>query len=159
MDPSRILALAFSRRGVDDMARRITELIGTDANRVTIATYHAVAMRIVEERFEGIGWTQSPTVLTAAEQEHYAADVLATESRQSWPAGYRTLLDSPVMAAEVTDFVLRCHEQLLTPTDLAAMDDERFKAMAGFMTRYNERLTADNRTYYGRILTDAVGAL
>lgn len=159
MDPSRVVALAFSRRGVDDMVHRLTELIGTDANRVTIATYHAAAMRIVEALFEGIGWTRSPTVLTAAEQEHYAAEVLATESRESWPTGYRTLLDSPVMAAEVTDFILRCHEQLLTPTDLAAMDDERFKAMAGFMTRYNERLTTDNRTDYGRILTDAVGAL
>jgi superfamily I DNA/RNA helicase/CRISPR/Cas system-associated exonuclease Cas4 (RecB family) len=159
MDPSRIVALAFSRRGVDDMARRLTELIGTDGSRVTIATYHSVAMRIVEAQFEGIGWTRSPTILTAAEQEQYAARVLATESRESWPAGYSTLLDSPVMAAEVTDFILRCHEQLLTPTDLAAMDDERFKAMAGFMTRYNEQLTADSRTDYGRILTEAVTAL
>jgi superfamily I DNA/RNA helicase len=159
MDPSRIIALAFSRRGVDDMARRLTELIGADANRVTIATYHSVAMRIVEAHFEGIGWSRSPTVLTAAEQEQYAAQVLATEARESWPPGYRTLLDSPVMAAEVTDFILRCHEQLLTPPDLAAMDDERFTAMAGFMVRYNDRLTADSRTDYGRILTEAVGVL
>ena len=159
MNPSRIIALAFSRRGVDDMTRRLAALIGTDANRVNIATYHAVAMRIVEARFEGIGWTRSPTVLTAAEQEHYAAQVLATESRHSWPAGYGALLDSPVMAAEVSDFILRCHEQSVSPADLAAMDDERFKAMAGFMTKYNDQLTADNRTDYGRILTEAVGAL
>ena len=159
MDPARIIALAFSRRGVDDMVRRLTGLIGADGKRVTIATYHSVAMRIVETRFEGIGWTRSPTVLTAAEQEQYAAQVLAAEARESWPAGYRTLLDSPVMAAEVTDFILRCHEQLLSPTDLAAMDDERFVAMAGFMARYNDRLTADNRTDYGRILTEAVEAL
>ncbi|MEN8240259.1 MAG: ATP-dependent helicase, partial [Actinomycetota bacterium] len=159
MDPSRIVALAFSRRGADDMAMRLRELIGSDANRVTVATYHSVAMRIVEARFEGIGWSRSPTVLTAAEQEHYAAQVLATEDRLSWPAGYGALLDSPVMAAEVTDFVLRCHEQMLSPADLAAMDDERFVAMAGFMARYNERLTADSRTDYGRILTEAVAAL
>jgi superfamily I DNA/RNA helicase/RecB family exonuclease len=159
IDPSRIIALAFSRRGANDMTRRLAGLIGAEANRVTIATYHAVAMRIVEARFEGLGWSRSPTVLTAAEQEQYAAQVLATEARDSWPSGYRTLLDSPVMAAEVTDFILRCHEQLLTPHELAAMDDERFVAMAGFMARYNDQLTEDNRTDYGRILTEAVGAL
>jgi superfamily I DNA/RNA helicase/RecB family exonuclease len=159
IDPSRIIALAFSRRGADDMTSRLAKLVGTDANRVTIATYHAVAMRIVEARFEGIGWSRSPTVLTAAEQEQYAAQVLATESRESWPSGYRTLLDSPVMAAEVTDFILRCHEQLLSPVDLASMGDDRFVAMAGFMARYNDQLTEDSRTDYGRILTEAVDAL
>jgi len=159
MDPSTIIALAFSRRAADDMVRRLTELIGAEANRVTITTYHAAAMRIVEARFEGIGWARSPTVLTAAEQEQYAAQVLATEARESWPPGYGALLDSPVMAAEVTDFILRCHEQLLSPADLEVMDDERFTAMAGFMARYNDQLTADNRTDYGRILTEAVGAL
>jgi superfamily I DNA/RNA helicase len=159
MDPSRIIALAFSRRGADDMVRRLTDLIGTAANRVTIATYHSVAMQIVEAHFDEIGWTRSPTVLTAAEQEQYAARVLATEDPRSWPAGYGTLLESPVMASEVTDFILRCHEQLLTPTDVASMSDERFRAMAGFMTRYNDQLTSDNRTDYGRILTEAVAAL
>ena len=159
MDPSRIIALAFSRRGVDDMASRLTDLLGTDANRVTVATYHSVAMRIVEARFDEIGWARSPTVLTAAEQEQYAAHVLADEDPTSWPAGYRTLLDSTVMASEVTDFILRCHEQLMTPTDLEEMEDERFVAMAGFIDRYNARLTADNRTDYGRILTEAVMAL
>jgi superfamily I DNA/RNA helicase/CRISPR/Cas system-associated exonuclease Cas4 (RecB family) len=159
MDPAHIIALAFSRRAVDDMVARLTDLIGADANRVNVATYHSVAMRIVEARFEDIGWAHSPTVLTAAEQEQYAAQVLATEDRAAWPAGYGTLLDSPVMAAEVTDFILRCHEQRLSPTDLAKMDDERFVAMAGFMTRYNDHLTRDNRTDYGRILTEAVTSL
>jgi superfamily I DNA/RNA helicase len=159
VDPSRIVVLAFSRRGVDDMTERVTDLVGPVGNRVTIATYHSVAMAIVETRFGGLGWTRSPTVLTAAEQEQYAAQVLAVEDRTSWPAGYGTLLNSPVMAAEVTDFLLRCHEQLLTSDDLAAMDDERFKAMAGFMVRYNDRLISDSRTDYGRILTEAVTAL
>jgi superfamily I DNA/RNA helicase/RecB family exonuclease len=116
-------------------------------------------MRIVEARFEDIGWTHSPTVLTAAEQEQYAAQVLESEDKRSWPPGYGPLLDSPVMAGEVTDFILRCHEQLLSSTDLATMHDERFVAMAGFMNRYNDRLTAENRTDYGRILTEAVSAL
>jgi superfamily I DNA/RNA helicase/RecB family exonuclease len=159
MDPSRIIALAFSRRGAEDMIRRLTELIGTAANRVTIATYHSVAMNIVESHFGEIGWTRSPTVLTAAEQEQYAARVLTSQDPRSWPAGYGTLLDSPVMASEVTDFILRCHEQLLTPTDVAAIDDERFRAMAGFMASYNDQLTKDNRTDYGRILSEAVTAL
>ena len=48
VDPSRIVVLAFSRRGVDDMTERVTDLVGPVGNRVTIATYHSVAMAIVE---------------------------------------------------------------------------------------------------------------
>jgi len=159
VDPERIVALTFSRRAVRDMERRLVDLLGATALRIRVATYHSIAMGIVEAHFNSLGWARSPTILTAAEQEHYAAQALAAEDRAAWPAGYRMLLDSPVMAAEVTDFMLRCHEQLLSPDDISTMGDPRFSAMAGFIVRYNARLTADNRTDYGRILSEAVTAL
>lgn len=159
MDPGAILVLGFSRKGVTDLSGRLSDLLGSTSNRINIATYHGLAMRIVEEHAGDLGWDQTPSVLTAAEQERFAADVLASEPKSAWPPGYRTLLDSTVMAGEVTDFILRCHEQLLIPADLEEMDDPRFVAMAGFMTRYNARLRTDHRTDYGRIVTDAVETL
>jgi superfamily I DNA/RNA helicase/RecB family exonuclease len=157
--PDEIVVLGFSRSGVGDLRARLVEALGPPAHRVNVATYHALAMRIVEAHATGLGWDRAPTVLTAAEQEHFVARLLEEEPRTAWPAGYRRLLDSPIMAGEVTDFILRCHEQLLDAEDLAAVADARFVAMSGFLARYNERLTATHRTDYGRSLTDAVTAL
>ena len=157
--PDEVVVLGFSRSGVNDLRARLVEALGPSAHRVNIATYHALAMRIVEAHAEGLGWEKAPTVLTAAEQEHFVARLLEDEPRTSWPAGYRKLLDSPIMASEVTDFILRCHEQLLGTDDLASVDDARFVAMSGFLARYNRRLNAAHRTDYGRSLTEAVTAL
>lgn len=159
IDPEDVAVLGFSREGVADLTRRLVAAIGPPAYRIDVATYHGLAMRIVVANADGLGWERTPTVLTAAEQEHLVGVLLAQEAPTSWPAGYRTLLDSPIMAGEVTDFILRCHEQLVTANDLASMDDPRFVAMSGFLTRYNERLETEHRTDYGRILSEAVTAL
>ena len=159
IDPETIVFLAFSRSGMLDIRNRLVIAAGQAAYRVNVATYHGLAMRIVEAHAGKLGWETPPTVLTAAEQEQFVAAVLADEQSTSWPAGYRKLLDSPVMASEVTDFVLRCHEQGVTASDLASSNDPRFVAMSGFFARYDARLTADHRTDYGRILTEANRAL
>ena len=157
--PEEVVVLGFSRSGVADLTRRLVDALGPQAYRVNVATYHALAMRIVEANASGLGWKRTPTVLTAAEQERLVAELLREEPPGNWPAGYRALLDSPIMAGEVTDFILRCHEQLVTASDLASMADPRFVAMSGFLTRYNERLDAEHRTDYGRILSEAILAL
>ena len=159
IDPGAILVMGFSRQGVADLTRRVGDLIGNAAGRIDIATYHSLAMRIVEAHAGELGWNHVPTVLTAAEQERYVAGILSSEPQSVWPPGYGPLLHSPVKVAEVANFILRCHEQLVTADDLEKMDDPRFVAMAGFMARYNERLRIDHRTDYGRIVTEAVQAL
>ncbi len=157
--PDEILVLGFSRSGVGDIRKRLVDMLGTVAYRINVATYHGLAMRIVEANATGLGWTKAPSVLTAAEQEQFVANLLTDEPPAAWPPGYRALLDSPVMASEATDFILRCHEQLVTADDLTTMGDPRFVAMSRFCIRYNERLNAAHRTDYGRILTEAVAAL
>ncbi len=157
--PEEIVVLGFSRSGVADLTRRLVDALGPPAYRISVTTYHALAMRIVEANAASLGWEKTPTVLTAAEQEQLVAELLTEEPPGNWPAGYRTLLDSSIMAGEVTDFILRCHEQLVTANDLASMTDPRFVAMAGFLTRYNERLDTEHRTDYGRILSEAITAL
>ncbi len=157
--PEEIVVLGFSRSGVTDLTRRLVDALGPPAYRINITTYHALAMRIVEANAVDLGWEKTPTVLTAAEQEQLVAELLLKEPPGAWPAGYRALLDSRIMAGEVTDFILRCHEQLVSTNDLASMADPRFVAMSGFLTRYNERLDAEHRTDYGRIISEAIVAL
>ena len=153
--PDRILVLGFSRRGIDDMRRRVEGIAGQDAHRITFATYHSLAMRIVETRWRDLGWSQPPTILTSAEQEHLVAGLLETEDPSAWPAPWRSLLTSEVMASEVTNFLLRAADQALSPEDIAGFGRDQWRAVAAFAERYEEALASEHRIDHGRALRDA----
>lgn len=51
--PRGILALAYNRHAAVDIRRRLVELIGDDAQGVTVLTCHALAMRLVGACFAG----------------------------------------------------------------------------------------------------------
>ena len=51
-DPRGILALAYNRHTAVDIRRRLMDLIGDDARRVTVLTCHALAMRLVGVSFQ-----------------------------------------------------------------------------------------------------------
>jgi ATP-dependent DNA helicase RecQ len=50
-DPRGILALAYNRHAAVEIRRRLRELIGDDANGVTVLTCHALAMRLAGVSF------------------------------------------------------------------------------------------------------------
>ena len=50
-NPHALLALAYNRHAALEIRRRLTELIGDDARRVTVLTCHGLAMRLVGASF------------------------------------------------------------------------------------------------------------
>lgn len=156
VDPSRILVLAFSRRGVEDLRRRLIERIGPEAHRILVATSHSLAMRLVERHAAELGWERPPTLLTGVEQEALIADLLTTEDPTRWPAVFHPLLTTDTLASEVTDFVLRAAEQRLEPTDIGRRGRAEWRAMPDFVERYAGHLRTNGRVDYGLILTEAL---
>ena len=49
MAPERILALTFTESGAVSMRSRLAELIGHDAYRVEISTFHGFANRFIRD--------------------------------------------------------------------------------------------------------------
>ena len=52
-DPRGVLALAYNRHAAVEIRRRLGDMIGADARRVTVLTCHALAMRLVGASFAG----------------------------------------------------------------------------------------------------------
>jgi superfamily I DNA/RNA helicase/CRISPR/Cas system-associated exonuclease Cas4 (RecB family) len=159
VSPDEVLVLTFSRSGANDIRTRLLESLGRESYRVNIATYHGVAMRIVEAHATDLGWTSPPTVLAGVEQEHFVAGLLRDEPDSAWHAAFTPILRTPQMAAEVTDFILRCHEHLLDPSDVASREREQWRGLPEFFDRYLRRQIETSRTDYGRILADSIRAL
>ncbi len=153
--PDRILVLGFSRSGIEDIRRRLSQLDDGSSPQVTLATYHSLAMRVVEARFAALGWSQPPAVLTGAEQQQLVADLLRTEDPRDWPPPWRPLIGDDLMAEEVTNFLLRAAEHGLTPSDVEATDRPQWRSVARFAARYEETLTKAHRIDHGQALREA----
>ncbi len=154
--PEEILALCFSRRGVDDVRTRLGASLGSRAQRITIATYHSLAMRLVEAHAEDLGWSGPPMILAGAEQEHLVAELLAEEDPTHWSPAFRSVLASDVMAHEVTDFVLRASEQRFSAADVASRRRADWTGLAAFIDRYHATLRQRRQVDYGLLLTEAL---
>lgn len=157
--PDEVLMLTFSRRGASDIRARLLALLGSDSYRVTVSTYHGLAMQIVEAHAGDLGWHSPPAVLAGVEQEHFVAGLLREETAATWHPAFAPILTSQQMAAEVTDFILRCHEHLLTASDIAAHERDQWRGLPEFFDTYLGVQVDTGRTDYGRILADAVQAV
>lgn len=155
--PSGVIVLSFSRRATSKLRARIEEKIGATGVPVDVATFHSLALRLIETTSGG----DRPIPLTTPEQVNLVREVLATEDPEGWPLTYRTVLDNQAFSAEVADFLLRCSERLLTPDDLEMRARHRadWRGLPNLYRRYLERLASLGRTDYGVLLTRAVELL
>jgi DNA helicase-2/ATP-dependent DNA helicase PcrA len=77
---SGVLCLTFTRSGVVAMRKRLIEIIGTDANKVSINTFHGFAQRLVEKYYELIGFVKQPELLDETKSVFLADEILQNGS-------------------------------------------------------------------------------
>ncbi len=154
---AQIVVLSFSRRGASRLRDRIEDALGATGVPVDVSTFHSLALRLIEAASGG----SRPLPLTTPEQIELVRVILSTEDIQDWPVPYREVLDSRAFSTEVADFLLRCSERLLTPSDLAERAVKRadWRGLPALYQRYLKRLSDLGRTDYGVLLNRAVELL
>lgn len=76
--PEAILALTFTESGAAEMKSRLRDIIGTDAYRVTITTFHAFCNRVIQEHPEAFGALAGATAITEADQAVLVQELIDT---------------------------------------------------------------------------------
>jgi superfamily I DNA/RNA helicase/CRISPR/Cas system-associated exonuclease Cas4 (RecB family) len=150
-----LLVVTFSRRGAVDLERRIGQAVARSMPAVDVTTYHSFARRLLETHATRRGWDSAPEVLPGPDQKRLIARLLSEEDPSTWAHTYRGLLDTSTFADEVTDFVLRCREQLIQPDDLAELDRDDWRGLAPFLQRYDDALRRRSAIDYGTLLSEA----
>lgn len=156
-----LLVLTFSRRGTRDLDVRLRRHFEGSLRAVDVSTFHSFAMRLLETHAGRLGWPAVPGILAGAEQQRLVADMLAGERREAWAPVFGNLLGSTTFAGEVTDFILRCREQLVQPDDLERRVAEHpdWRGLPAFLRRYDAEIRARERIDYGTLLSEAVRLL
>jgi len=151
--PSDLLLLSFSRRGVADLRSRLRQRMDRTSVSIPAMTFHALAARILEA-------TETvPALLTGPEQVALVHHLLLQEDPREWPLPFRSLLTTDSFATEVTDFLLRCSEQLIDPAELAAFGRADWAALPGLLQRYRAHLGEVGRIDYGTLLVEAIRSI
>ena len=156
-DPGQVLVLTFSRRNSADIKNRSRE----NGRQPVIATFHSFAYRLLETFAGREPPSEPPTLLTGPEQVALVGELLKTEDPSDWPLALRSLLSSHTLAAEVSDFLLRCQERLIDRDQLRSLLglSSRWEAIPQFMDRYQSELNRRNRLDYGTLLARATALL
>lgn len=157
-----LLLLTFSRRAAADLGRRVQDATDQSSMGATASTFHSFALRLLETHGPTVhGWASMPAVLTGPEQVGIVAKLLQEEDPADWPLPFREILSARGFASEVTDFILRARERLLTGEALRRVAAERddWRALPAFVERYDRHLADTHRIDYGTLQSAAVGLL
>lgn len=161
--PQSILVLCFNRLAALQLKRRLRELIGTAAGRVTVLTYHALAARLTGTSFAtattvaGDAAIDLSNLIPAATRilrgEQPVAGLEPDEVRERLLAGYRFVLvdeyqdideDQYALISALTDRVGRDPEAKLTILAVGD-DDQNIYAFRGTNVEFIRRFQADYR--------------
>src|ERR687898_3411073 len=77
--PNEILAITFTNRAANEMRERLERLLGDEAKRIWIMTFHAACGRILRREAERLGYTSRFTIYDQADQIRVVRTILEEE--------------------------------------------------------------------------------
>ena len=125
----RIAAITFTNKAAAEMRERAKQLVGRDARKVLICTFHALGVRLLREDGAALGLKKNFSILDTDDITSMLKDCGGTtdaNTARGWQWGISALKSAGLNSGQA----------------LAQAKDENERVTATIMARYEERLTA-----------------
>ena len=144
-----IMAITFTNKAADEMKRRVVELVGEQADRMWVSTFHSACLRMLRANAEVLGYARGFTIYDAGDAESAVERIMKELNLDTKRLSPRSVA-SAISAAK--------NEMLSAGAYLASGhgDDPHHRRVAEIYRLYEERLKIANAMDFDDLLLNAV---
>jgi DNA helicase II / ATP-dependent DNA helicase PcrA len=150
--PHEIMAITFTNKAADEMRRRVVDLVGPEANRMWVSTFHSACLRMLRSHAEVLGYERGFTIYDAGDAETAVERIMKEMNIDTKRISPRSV-SAAISAAK---------NEMLSPDGYAAGgygDDPHRKRNAQIYAEYQKRLKLANAMDFDDLLLNAVAML
>jgi ATP-dependent DNA helicase UvrD/PcrA len=148
--PWEIMAITFTNKAADEMRRRVVDLVGGEAERMWVSTFHSACLRMLRAHAEVLGYQRGFTIYDASDAEH-VVELLMKELNLDTKRLPPRSVSASISAAK---------NEMLSPAAYADSGDEPYhRRVAELYRLYAERLRLANAMDFDDLLLNALAML
>ncbi len=147
-----IMAITFTNKAADEMRRRVVELVGDEADRMWVSTFHSACLRMLRAHAEVLGYQRGFTIYDAGDAETAVERIMKELNLDTKRLSPRS----------VTSAISAAKNEMLSPGAYEASghgDDPHHRRIAEIYRLYAERLMLANAMDFDDLLLNAVEML
>jgi DNA helicase-2/ATP-dependent DNA helicase PcrA len=149
--PYEIMAITFTNKAADEMRRRVVDLVGADADRMWVSTFHSACLRMLRAHAEVLGYQRGFTIYDAGDAETAVERIMKELNLDT-----KRLPPRSVSAA-----ISAAKNEMMSPERYADTygDDPQRRRIAEIYQLYAKRLLTANAMDFDDLLVNAVAMM
>jgi DNA helicase-2/ATP-dependent DNA helicase PcrA len=147
----QIMAITFTNKAADEMRRRVVELVGEDASRMWVSTFHSACLRMLRSHADVLGYERGFTIYDAGDAESAVERIMKELN-----------LDvKRLTPRSVASMISAAKNEMISSTRYLATygDDPNRRRVAQIYDLYEQRLKLANAMDFDDLLLNAVAML
>ena len=147
ISPYKILAVTFTNKAAREMKERVEGLIGEEAKRVMVSTFHSFGVRLLRMYGSKLGYDSNFNIYDADDQKRLVNTIMKDIG----------ITDKSTTPARVVSAISKLKEEGITPEEYAADSRgflESYRTVSAVYGKYNAALKSNNAMDFSDILVN-----